>query len=122
MISNTQYFTGPCRFINSLNRNSNEKNDDNQGLLIIYNMKLFAIKTSIYNNKPMQIIHEILLSNLKDLKIKSKLFVYIEFINNKTNKYGKKNNIKNNLIVKFNYEQDSVKFLNSINKAKKNSS
>ena len=120
MISNTQYFTGPCTFINPLNQNSNEKKDDNQGLLIIYNMKLFAIKTSIYNNKPMQIIHEILLSNLKDLKIKTKLFVHIDFISNKTNKYGKK--IKNNLIVKFNYEQDSIKFVNSVNKAKKNSS
>ena len=120
MISNTQYFTGPCTFINSLNQNSNEKKDDNQGLLIVDNKKLFAIKTSIYNNKPMQIIHEILLSNLKDLKIKTKLFVHIDFYSNKTNKYGKK--IKNNLIVKFNYEQDSIKFVNSVNKAKKNSS
>ena len=118
MISNTQYFAGPCRFINSQNKNISEKNNDNQGLLIIYNMKLYAIKTSIYNNKPMQIINEILLCNLKDLKIKSKLYAHIDFINNKVNKNGKKN-IKESLIVKFNYEQDSEKFLSSINKAKK---
>ena len=113
MISNAQQFAAPCIFINKENKNIDVKNNDNQGLLIIFENKLFAIKTPTYNNKPIEIIYEILLNNLKNIKIKSKFNVHIHF-----NKNGTKNQ-QESLIVKFIYEQDTEKFLNSINKAKK---
>ena len=113
MISNAQQFAAPCIFINKENKNIDVKNNDNQGLLIIFENKLFAIKTPTYNNKPIEIIYEILLNNLKNIKIKSKFYIHIHF-----NKNGTKNQ-QECLIVKFIYEQDLEKFLNSINKAKK---
>ena len=113
MISNAQQFAAPCIFINKENINIDVKNNDNQGLLIIFENKLFAIKTPTYNNKPIEIIYEILLNNLKNIKIKSKFYIHIHF-----NKNGTKNQ-QECLIVKFIYEQDLEKFLNSINKAKK---
>jgi len=118
MISNTKYFTGPCRFVSSENNNLENKDDDNQGLLVIYNNKLFVIKTPIYKSKSMQIIHEIPTNNIKDVKIKSKLFVHINFIKNTLNN-GKKNE-KNTVKAKFNYEIDCQKIVDAINKAKKN--
>ena len=113
MITNAQQFAAPCIFINKENKNIDVKNNDNQGLLIIFENKLFAIKTPTYNNKPIEIIYEILLNNLKNIKIKSKFYIHIHF-----NKNGTKNQ-QECLIVKFIYEQDLEKFLNSINKAKK---
>ena len=82
-------------------------------MLIIYDKKLFAIKTSIYEHRPMEIIYEIPLGNLKDFKIKYKLFAHINFVNKE------KNNMKELLIVKFNYEQDSKKFIDTLNKVLK---
>ena len=118
MIKNTKYFTGPCRFVNSENITLENKNEDNQGLLVIYNNKLFAIKTPIYNSKSMQIIHEIPINNLKDVKIKSKFFVHINFIKNALG--GDKKNEKDIVKVKFYYEVDCQKIVDDINKAKKN--
>jgi hypothetical protein len=117
MISETKYFAAPCNFIinniKSMKKNSVGNVFDNQGMIIIYDKNLFAIKTSIYENRPMQIIYEIPLSNLKDFKIKYKLFAHINFVNKE------KNNLKEILIVKFNYEQDSKKFIDSLNKVLK---
>ena len=118
MISNAQQFVAPCRFTNkeNINVNVDEKNNINvfQGLLIIYDNKLLAINTPTFNNKPIEIIYEIMINNLKNIKIKNKFYAHIQFndLNN-----GIKH--KETLIVKFNYEQDSEKFLNSINKVKK---
>ena len=118
MISNAQQFAAPCRFTNkeNINVNVDEKNNINvfQGLLIIYDNKLLAINTPTFNNKPIEIIYEIMINNLKNIKIKNKFYAHIQFndLNN-----GIKH--KETLIVKFNYEQDSEKFLNSINKVKK---
>ena len=118
MISKSQQFAAPCKFTNkeNININTDEKNNhsDNQGLLIMCDNKLFAIKTPTYNNKPIEIIYEIMLNNIKNIKIKAKFYVHINF-NNMSNEI--KN--KETLVVKFNYEQDSEKFLNSINKVKK---
>jgi len=117
MISETKYFAAPCNFIidtkKSAKKNSVGNVYDNQGMLIIYDKKLFAIKTSIYEHRPMEIINEIPLSNLKDFKIKYKLFAHINFVNKE------KKNLKEILIVKFNYEQDSKKFIDSLNKVLK---
>ena len=114
MISNSQNFAVPCQFVNLEKSNLDEKNKDNEGLLILYDNKLFAIKTPIYNNNPIEIIHEISLNNLKNIKIKSKFYAHINFIKCK--------NMKNNkeiLIAKLKYEFDSEKLVNSINSAKK---
>ena len=117
MISETKYFAAPCNFIinskKSMKKNSVGNVFDNQGMLIIYDKNLFAIKTSIYENRPMQIINEIPLNNLKEFKIKYKLFAHINFVNKE------KNNLKEILIVKFNYELDSKKFVDSLNKVLK---
>ena len=118
MITNTKYFAGPCTFMNLENHNANEKKSDNQGLLIIDENKLYVIKTPLYNSKPMQILHEILITNLKGLEMKSKFIVHINF--NKMNNENK--SVGDILIVKFNYEQDSEKFINSVNNAKNNNS
>ena len=117
MISNSQNFAAPCQFVNSEKPNLDEKNKDNEGLLILYDNKLFAIKTPIYKNNPIEIIHEIPLNNLKNVKIKSKLYAHINFINCKNMK-----NTKEILIAKLKYEFDSAKFVNSINNAKKDHS
>ena len=114
MISNSQNFAAPCQFVSSEKPNLDEKNKDNEGLLILYDNKLFAIKTPIYNNNPIEIIHEIPLNNLKTVKIKSKFFAHINFINCKNMK-----NTKEILIAKLKYELDSEKFVNSVNNAKK---
>lgn len=114
MISNSQNFAAPCQFVNSEKTNLDQNNKDNEGLLILYDNKLFAIKTPIYKNNPIEITHEIPLFNLKNVKIKSKLYAHINFINCK--------NMKNNkeiLIAKLKYEFDSEKFVNSVNNAKK---
>ena len=108
MISNTNYFAGPCSFVFE-NKISTEKSD-NQGLLIIYKEKLFCIKTPIQNNMPMKIIQEISLINMKDIKMKDQIFCYIN--NNKQN--------EENIIIKFNSELDAEKFLESFKKAQKN--
>ena len=119
MISETKYFAAPCNFIiDNKNKKSMKKNSvgnvyDNQGMLIIYEKKIFAIKTSIYEHRPMEIINEIPLDSLKDFKIKCKLFAHINFVNKE------KNNKKEFLIVRFNYEQDSKKFIDSLNKVLK---
>ena len=117
MISNSQNFAAPCQFVSSEKPNLDEKNKDNEGLLILYDNKLFAIKTPIYKNNPIEITHEIPLNNLKNVKIKSKFFAHINFINCKNMK-----NTKEILIAKLKYEFDSEKFVNSINNAKKDHS
>ena len=117
MISNTEYFAGPCDFVSIDGKKFSDKNNDNKGLLIIYDKKLFVIKTPNINNAPMEIIDEIPLNNIKNIKIKSKLITKISVIN--TNNNNEKNNI-NKISVKFNYELDSSKFNSSIDKAKKN--
>ena len=60
----------------------------------------------------MQIIQEILLINIKEFKMKDKIFCYIKFKNDKQ--------IIENIIIKFNSEFDSGKFIESFNKAQKN--
>ena len=110
MISNTNYFAGPCSFV--FENKINTEKSDNQGLLIIYNEKLFCIKTPIQNNQPMKIIQEIVLINMKDIKMKDQIFCYINFINDKQN--------EENIIIKFNSELDAEKFLESFQKAQKN--
>ena len=118
MISKSQNFASPCRFINLENTNSDEKNDDDKrGLLIIYENKLFAIKTPAFNNKPIEIIHEIPLTNIKSTNIKDKFYAHINFIISNGIK-----TIKEFLIAKFFYEIDSKKFISSINKGKKRQS
>ena len=114
MISNSQNFAAPCQFVNSEKSNLDEKNKDNEGLLILYDNKLFVIKTPMYNNNPIEIMHEITLNNLKNVKIKSKFYAQINFINCKNMK-----NSKEILIAKLKYELDSEKFVNSVNNAKK---
>ena len=109
MISSTNYFAGPCNFV--LDKISEKENDEIQGLLIIYEKKLFCIKTPTQKNKPLQIIHEIFLNKIKDFKIKEKLFCYIYFINEKQ--------FEENIIIKFNSDINSEKFVESFNKAKK---
>jgi hypothetical protein len=114
MISNSQNFAAPCQFVNSEKPNLVEKNKDNDGLLILYDNKLFVIKTPMYNNNPIEIMHEITLNNIKNVKIKSKFYAHINFINCKNMK-----NSKEILIAKLKYELDSEKFVNSVNNAKK---
>ena len=108
MISSTNYFAGPCSFV--LDTKLDKENNENQGLLIIYDKKLYCIKTPTQNNKPMQIIQEIVLIKIKDYKMKTKIFCYIYFINDKQNEA--------NIIIKFNSEIDSEKFIDSFKKAK----
>ena len=107
MISDTDYFAGPCSFV--INKKEKE-NDENQGLLIIYDKKLFCIKVPNQNNKQMEIINEIFLIKIKEPKIKSKIYCYIYFINDKQK--------EDNIIVKFNSEIDLEKFQDSFKKAK----
>ena len=116
MISNTEYFAGPCDFVSINGKKFDDKNNDNKGLLIIYDKKLFIIKTPNINNTPMEIIDEIPLNHIKNIKKKSELITKISVIN--TNNNEKKN--INKISVKFNYELDSSKFNSSIDKAKKN--
>ena len=108
MISSTNYFAGPCSFISDTKLD--KENNENQGLLIIYNKKIYCIKTPTQNNKPMQIIQEIVLIKIKEYKMKTKIFCYIYFINDKQN--------DENIIIKFNSEIDSEKFIDSFKKAK----
>ena len=108
MISSTNYFAGPCSFV--LDTKLDKENNENQGLLIIYDKKLYCIKTPNQNNKPMQIIQEIVLIKIKDYKMKTKIYCYIYFINDKQNEA--------NIIIKFNSEIDSEKFIDSFKKAK----
>ena len=110
MISSTNYFAGPCSFVSDKKKDIESNNI--QGLLIIYEKKLFCIKTPIQINKPMQIIQEILLINIKEFKMKDKIFCYIKFKNDQQ--------IIENIIIKFNSEFDSGKFIESFNKAQKN--
>ena len=107
MISNTNYFAGPCSFV--INKKEKE-NCENQGLLIISDKKLFCIKVPNQNNKQMEIINEIYLIKIKEPKIKSKIYCYIYFINDKQK--------EENIIVKFNSEIDLQKFQDSFKKAK----
>ena len=107
MISNTNYFAGPCSFV--VNKKEKET-DENQGLLIISDKKLFCIKVPNQNNKQMEIINEIFLIKIKEPKIKSKLYCYIYFLNDKQK--------EDNIIVKFNSEIDLQKFQDSFKKAK----
>ena len=107
MISSTNYFAGPCNFVIDEKKDKNE----NQGLLIIHEKKLICIKTPTQNNKPMEIIQEIFLIKIKEYKVKAKLFYYIDFLNDKQN--------EDNIIIKFNSEIDSEKFIESFKKAKK---
>ena len=107
MIKDTDYFAGPCSFV--INKKEKE-NDENQGLLIIYDKKLFCIKVPNQNNKQMEIINEIFLIKIKEPKIKSKIYCYIYFINDKQK--------EDNIIVKFNSEIDLEKFQDSFKKAK----
>ena len=109
MISNTDYFAGPCCFI--FDSKLNGENSENQGLLIIYDKKIYCIKTPTHNNKPMQIIQEIFLTKIKDCKIKTKIFCYIYFIND--------NQKEENIIIKFNSEMELNNFIDSFQKAKK---
>lgn len=109
MISSTNYFAGPCNFV--FDNISEKDNNENPGLLIIHQKKLFCIKTPTQNNKPMQIIQEILLIKIKEYKIKAKLFFYMYFLNDKQ--------MEENIIIKFNSEIDSEKFIESFTKAKK---
>ena len=110
MISSTNYFAGPCSFVSD--KKIDIESNNIQGLLIIYEKKLFCIKTPIQINKPMQIIQEILLINVKEIKMKDKMFCYFKFKNDKQ--------IIENIIIKFNSEFDSGKFVESFNKAQKN--
>ncbi len=117
MICNPQSLTLPCKFINLNNTNLDKKNDDKKGLLIIYKNKLFAIKIPTFNNKPIEIVYEIPVNDIKSTNIKDKFYVHINFIikNGAKNKEGI-------LIANFTYEIDSEKLINSINKAKESHS
>ena len=108
MISSTKYFAGPCSFVPDNKKEKEGK--ENQGLLIISDKKLFCIKIPLQNNKQMEIINEILLIKIKDPKVKSKLYCYIYFTNDKQK--------EENIIIKFNTEIDLEKFLDSFKKAK----
>lgn len=108
MISSTSYFAGPCSFV--LDEKKGKEKDENQGLLIISDKKLFCIKMSTQNNKQMEIINEILLIKIKDFKIKSKLYCNICFKNDKQK--------EEKIIIKFNSEIDLEKFQASFKKAK----
>ena len=57
MISSTNYFAGPCSFV--LGNKKEKENNESQGLIIIYNKKLYCIKGPTHENKQMQIIEEI---------------------------------------------------------------
>ena len=108
MISSTNYFAGPCSFV--LDEKKGKEKDENQGLLIISDKKLFYIKMSTQNNKQMEIINEILLIKIKECKIKSKLYCYIFFKNDKQK--------EEKIIIKFNSKIDLDKFQVSFKKAK----
>ena len=111
MISNTNYFAGPCSF--TLEKKKGKENVEIRGLLIIFEKKLFCIKVPIHNNKQMLIIHEIFLIKIKEYKIKNKLHCHIHYINNKDK--------QDTIVIKFNAELDSEKFLDSLKKAKSES-
>ena len=111
MISNTNYYAGPCSF--TLEKKKVKENVEIQGLLVIFEKKLFCIKVPIHNNKQMQIIHEIFLIKIKEYKMKNKLYCHIHFINNKDK--------QDTIIINFKSELDSEKFLDSFKKAKSES-
>ena len=108
MISSTNYFAGPCSFV--LGNKKEKENNESQGLIIIYNKKLYCIKGPTHENKQMQIIEEIILTKIKENKIEKILYCYIYFINDK--------NKEDKIIIKFNSEIDLEKFIISFKKAK----
>ena len=114
MISSTEYYAGPCNIVSIDGKKIDPKNNDNQGLLIIYDKKIYVIKTPNIKNKPMEIIDEIPLDKIIVLKKKTKLNLKIKFI--KTHNIEKKNEKK--ILVGFNREKDSIQFIDSIDKAK----